>query len=262
MNRFVVAALGATVTGLSIGTAAAADMPVKAPPAPILYNWTGCYIGGHAGGAWARTEWTEVFNTTDFADFDQGQGFSRTESGFIGGGQLGCNYQTGPWVFGIEGTFAGTSIKNTFTSVSVVNVDDAVFETKIQSVATVTGRIGYAWDNWLLYGKGGWGGADVKFSVSDPTDSIFASRTEWHNGWTAGIGVEYGWTPNWIIGLEYDHIGLESRDHDFNGVAVVTANAIAGGGGGGGTVTTPGVLIFDGKPRIDQVVARLSYKFW
>ncbi len=182
-------------------------------------------------------EWT---NTVDDINGNLFPRFTRSESGFIGGGQIGCNYQTGPWVFGIEGTFAGTSIKGerTFTLVNL----DPTFTTKLDSVATVTGRLGYAWDNWLLYGKGGYAGADVKFSVSDPNIFGFGSESDWQSGWTAGVGVEYGLTPNWILGIEYDYIGLETRTHEL----------------GHGL----GFFTFEGKPRINEVVGRISYKFW
>lgn len=249
MHRIVVAVLGATALGSAVANAA--DMPLKAPPLPVRYNWTGCYIGGHIGADWARTEWTNTKNTTNFGDLDPGEGFTHTDGSFIGGGQLGCNYQTGPWVFGIEGTFAGSTIKNDITNTvfNAAGPPNDVFTIEVQSVATVTGRLGYAWDNWLLYAKGGYAGADIKLSVSNPHDghdmvgpSGSGSETNWHNGWTAGVGVEYGLTPNWILGVEYDYMGLETRSHEI--------------GGGAGLYT------FDVKPQIQQVVARVSYKFW
>lgn len=245
MRRFVIVLLAATAFGSA--AANAADMPIKAPikaPPVVMYNWTGCYIGAHVGAGWARTEWTNTANTTAFGDMVPGQGFTQTKSGFIGGGQLGCNYQVNQFVFGIEGTFAGSSIKGTLNNTTFGAADD-VFETKINSIATVTGRIGYAFNNWLPYIKGGWAGANNKFSVSDTVGANqgSGSETKWHNGWTVGGGLEYGLTPNWIIGIEYDYIGLQSKNYNVAGSAA-------------------GVYAFDVKPRIHEVLVRLSYKFW
>jgi outer membrane immunogenic protein len=245
MRRFVVALLGAAALS---GAALAADMPVKAPariiPLPVpVYNWTGCYIGGHAGGGWGRIEWTNTANSTTFGDLSPGNGFTQTKSGFIGGGQSGCNYQINQWVFGIEGTFAGTSIKGDVANTTFGAGDD-LFSTKINSIATVVGRIGYAFNNWLPYIKGGYAGADVKFSVSDSVGPFTGSgsETKWLSGWTFGGGLEYGLTPNWILGVEYDYIGLQTKSYNVSG-------------------TSAGVYSFDVKPSIQQVVARVSYKF-
>lgn len=244
MHRFAVALLGATLLG---GVSAnAADLPVKAPVyvAPPMYNWSGCYIGGHAGAGWARTEWTNTANTTLFGDLSPGEGFTQTKSGFVGGGQLGCNYQVNQWVFGIEGTFSGTSIKGSLTNTVFGAGFDDVFETRVNSILTVTGRIGYAFNNWLPYIKGGYAGASNKFSVSDTAgvNQGAGNETKWHNGWTIGGGLEYGLTQNWIVGLEYNYIGLQSKNYNVTGGAA-------------------GLYAFDVKPRIHEVLARLSYKF-
>jgi outer membrane immunogenic protein len=246
MRRVVVAFVG--VTALSFA-ANAADLSIRRPfykaPEPIVvaaYSWTGCYIGGHLGGGWQVTDWTNTVNSTAFGDLAPGQGYRQTDGAFIGGGQLGCNYQVDHWVFGVEGTFAGATIKDDVNNTAFGIADD-VFTTKIDSLATATGRVGYAWDNWLVYAKGGYASGDVKFSVSDTIGAAVGagSSSNWQNGWTVGGGVEYGVTPNWIVGVEYDHMDLLSKNYDVGGGA--------------------GVYAFDVHPQIHQVVARLSYKF-
>jgi outer membrane immunogenic protein len=244
MRRFFVALLSATA--MSAVAAHAADLPTKAPafvPAPVMYNWTGCYIGGHAGAGWARTEATNTADTTLFGDMIPGDGFSQTNNGFVGGGQVGCNYQVSQFVFGIEGTFAGSTINGDFAN-TVFGAADDVFTTKINSIATVTGRLGYAFNNWLFYAKGGYAGADVKFSVSDTVgpSTGSGSDTHWQSGWVAGGGIEYGLTANWILGVEYNYIDLQTNSYN-----------VAGG--------AAGVYTFDVHPKIQTVVARLSYKF-
>ncbi|HWK94853.1 MAG TPA: outer membrane protein [Pseudolabrys sp.] len=244
MRRLVLLSLLAAAT-LGGGRVQAADLPVKAPiyKAPILYNWSGCYIGGHAGAGWARTEGTNTVNTTAFGDLAPGDGASVTKSGFVGGGQLGCNYQINQWVLGIEGTFSGTSIKGSVIN-SAFGAGDDVFETRVNSIFTVVGRIGYAFNNWLPYIKGGYAGASNKLSVSDTAgmNQGAGSESKWHNGWTIGGGLEYGLTQNWIIGLEYNYIGLQTKNYNVAGA-------------------DPGIYAFDVKPRIHEVLARVSYKF-
>jgi outer membrane immunogenic protein len=239
MHRILVAVLGVTAVG--VAAASAADLPLKAPPAPFVprFSWTGCYIGGHVGAGLARTDWTNTFNGTATGDLLPGDSFSESDTGFVGGGQLGCNYQIDQWVLGLEGTFAGSTIQHDFANNIFGGADD-IFSAEINSIATVTGRLGYALDTWLLYIKGGYAGADVDFSFSDP--SVSGGESNWHNGWTVGGGVEYALTPNWILGLEYNYINLETKSHEL------------GAGLGGYT--------FDVDPRIQEVLARVSYKFW
>jgi outer membrane immunogenic protein len=249
MYYFRFAALATVAVFGFSAVASAADMPTKAPvqraPLATMYNWSGCYAGLNAGGGWARTRFTNTVNTTDFGHLLPGESFTYTYDGFVGGGQIGCNYQVSQWVFGVEGTFAGTSIKGD-ASDQIILFDD-VFTTRINTLATVTGRVGYAWNNVLLYAKGGYAGAHVKFSVSDTccgggiSPMGAGSDSHWQNGWTVGAGLEYGLTPNWIIGAEYNYID------------VGTANYEVGGGAGS--------YAFDVKTRIQTVLGRVSYKF-
>jgi outer membrane immunogenic protein len=244
MYRFVVALLG--VTALSATAANAADLGLKVPlrtaPLAVGYNWTGCYLGGHAGGGWSVTDWTNVANTTAFGDLAPGQGFQKTDGGFVGGGQIGCNYQVNRWVLGIEGTFAGSTFKGDVANTVFGGADD-VFTTKVESIATVTGRVGYAWNNWLLYAKGGYAGGEVRFSVSDTVGVTGSgSGSSWQNGWTVGGGLEYGLTPNWILGVEYDYVDLLTKNYNVAGASA-------------------GVYTFDVHPQIHEILARLSYKF-
>jgi outer membrane immunogenic protein len=243
MRRILIALLSATAVGAV--SANAADLPLKASPAPVVtvYNWTGCYVGAHLGGGWANTSWSNTANTTAFGDMTAGQNLSADNGGFIGGGQLGCNYQMQNFVFGIEGTFAGSTIKGDTNNTSFGAADD-VFTNQVTAIATVVGRLGYAWDNWLVYAKGGYAGGEVKFSVSDSVGITGAgSDSSWQSGWTLGGGVEYGFTPNWIFGLEYSYIDLGTTNYQVSGSAATS-------------------YAFDVKTNIHEVVARVSYRFW
>jgi outer membrane immunogenic protein len=175
--------------------------PAPAPgpaPIPYLYNWTGFYIGANLGGAWESATITDpIFLTT----------FSSNRSGFIGGGQVGYNWQLSPqWVIGIEGTFDGTDIRST-------DVDSFALlaaTSKVDWIATVAGRLGWAANNWLFYAKGGGGWVHDTTQLTDLTTGFSVSASDSKGGWLVGGGIEYGITPNWTIKVEYDHIGLDN----------------------------------------------------
>jgi len=159
MKRLIVASIGVVAFGLT--TASAADIrarpapypgpaPVYAPP-PVYFSWTGCYFGGHIGGLWARKEWT-VRDPAFRPLFGQSEG-SHDANGFLGGVQAGCDYQfAGGFVIGVAGDYAWTDASGSNASLVFPG---AVNHTKIDSLASVTGRLGYSWDRFLGYVKGG-----------------------------------------------------------------------------------------------------------
>ena len=186
----------------------AADLLVrKAPPPPPpvivpLYNWTGFYIGGNLGGAWASGTLTDNFTDARFTG---------NHSGFIGGGQIGYNWQVAPlFVLGVEGMFDGTSIGKSSNTVTAVNGDVLQGSAHTNWLTTVAGRVGYAANNWLFYGKGGGGWVDNSATVTDVTTGISFSNSNTNSGWLAGAGIEYGFTRNWTMKVEYDHLGLSN----------------------------------------------------
>jgi outer membrane immunogenic protein len=233
------------------GMASAADLAArpytKAPPPVVaIYNWTGFYVGGHLGGSTTNEQWINTANTTLFGDLAPGQGFRQRGSGVFGGGQAGYNWQTGQFVFGLEGTISGMSNRGSvLNNVFGVGLDD-LFSWRTNWMATIVGRAGVAWNNSLFYVKGGYAGVNNRLSVSDTVGPNVGSgsQTSWHNGWTAGVGWEYGITQNWIAGVEYDYSAFNTKSYELGGTAA------------------PLVYTFDVKPRdIQAVVARISYKF-
>lgn len=210
MRYLVVALLAATTLG--VGAAAASDLPVRRAPAPMyspapVYNWTGFYVGGHIGGAWSNA---------DLSDLAGPAWMSVNGSGFLGGGQLGYNWQAGNWVFGIQGDMSWTSI-----DASAIDPDNATgtFNNKVDWLATVTGRIGYAWNNVLWYGKGGAAWVHNEYSYTDTAIAgNNATGSDTRAGWTLGTGLEYGFTPNWTAFIEYDYIGLGTHTATLTGV--------------------------------------------
>jgi outer membrane immunogenic protein len=247
-SKFIIALAFAATLG--VGAAAAADLGArpyytKAPAyVDALYNWSGFYVGGHVGGSSTNQSWTNVGNTAAFADLSPGQGFRQRGSGVFGGGQMGYNWQASNYVFGLEGTASAMDNRGNVLNTVFGTAFDDRFNWRTNWMATVTGRIGYAVTNNLFYAKGGYAGINNRLAVSDvgPLFVGSGSQTQWHNGWTVGAGWEYGITPNWIIGLEYDYSAFETKRYQLAGAA-------------------PGVYAFDAKPRdIQSVVVRFNYK--
>lgn len=183
------------------GPALAADFPVKAPiykAPPPVFSWTGCYIGAHVGGGWGSTSWAST------AGLDEG---TSDISGVLGGGQIGCDYQTGPLVIGAEGSFSWSSIKGSHRD-PVPAFNDQILNTEVQWITTVTGRVGYALGRILFYAKGGGAWAyDKYWDVRDGVGTV-ATATETRSGWTVGGGVEYAFAPNWSMKVEYDYLNF------------------------------------------------------
>jgi outer membrane immunogenic protein len=189
------ASKGADVTG---GPA----YPPPPPPIPFVYNWTGFYAGAHAGLGW-----------------------SDGSSGFIGGGQVGFNYQINQWVLGVEGDFAGTTIKNS-ASATVVGPGAVLIgnaEASLDWVSTLAPRVGYAFNNWLVYGKVGGAWAHASGTASTGINGVqFASISvdETVSGWMLGIGAEYALWNNWTAKIEYNMIDFGNSgpfaDDKFN----------------------------------------------
>jgi outer membrane immunogenic protein len=189
--------------------------PVKAPPVvgvPI-FTWTGCYVGGHIGWGWGRKTFSD---TPDgfLVDFTSGVDSLRADTdGFLGGGQIGCNYQFAtPWVIGFEGDVSAANISGSvgpflFAGGPAVNEG---FRAKTEWIASATGRLGYAWDRWLLYVKGGAAWAGDKYSATTYAGSWAASETR--SGWTIGAGLEWAFADNWSARLEYDFYDFGHRD--------------------------------------------------
>ena len=201
MRRTIVQAL-AFVAAMGAGSAVAADLPrpapvVKAPvAAPIVRTWTGCYIGGNVGGAWSDANYT-LDNAVVVEDF------SFNPSSVIGGVQAGCNWQFTPtWLIGIEGTWSGTDLKQTDNA--VLAGPGRLRSFKTDQIATVVGRLGITFDQWLLYAKGGYAAARIDTFAINTVNNIFLDIQDWRSGVTAGAGVEYMAWQHVVLGVEFD----------------------------------------------------------
>jgi outer membrane immunogenic protein len=176
---------------------------------------------------------------------------SHKVSGGLGGGQIGYQKQFGQWVLG--GEFSGAFSALEGNSKSVFQAADDIYTTKITDLFLATGRVGYAAGMWMPYIRAGFASANVKTSIVDTNPPIPSGAAgtwfarERHYGWTAGVGIEYAIAPNWIVGVQYDHVGLDSKNHSALGV---TSSGVS--------QLWAGDIDVD---RIDLVTARISYKF-
>jgi outer membrane immunogenic protein len=202
------------------GSAMAADLAVrpayKAPPLPppVYFSWTGCYVGGHIGGLWATKEWT---NRDPLAGVPVGTNYgSHDVDSWLGGVQAGCDYQfAGGFVIGIQGDYAWTDAEGSNANIHPLFAGETNYS-RIKALSTVTGRIGYAWDRFLGYVKGGgaWEKDDYHITFAGTT---FANAAETRSGWTVGVGGEYAFT-NYLSGfVEYNYYDFGTHDNIFTG---------------------------------------------
>jgi len=243
----------------STAISAAADLPArpytKAPVVSPVYNWTGFYIGVHGGYGWGNSESLNVNGTPPFP---AGSVSSTDVDGWLGGGQLGFNYQFNPnWLIGIEGDVSGGDIKGNLSGFSTVA---GCTTTRFQSsnlelnwLATITGRLGYIAGPALLYVKGGAAFGDFKASSTtvNPAagNALIAtvSGGETRTGWTVGAGAEWAFANNWSAKAEYNYV-------DF-GTDSVTRDATYFVGAG------PNPLLRDASTHLHLVKVGLNYRF-
>jgi outer membrane immunogenic protein len=141
---------------------------------------------------------------------------SHKADGFLGGGQVGFNYQTGMFVLGVEGDFSWADIKGGSTIGPVIGAPlGANFDTTVDFTSTLTGRLGLAFDRWLVYGKGGVAWAHDKYSTNFYTFPGTVGIDETRIGWTVGAGVEYAFAPNWSGKIEYNYMDFGTRNVSF-----------------------------------------------
>jgi len=217
------AGLFASAVALS-APALAADMQFKAlPPGPVTYDWSGVYIGGLIGGGWATNRFTDSFGFLGGPLlFNQPIVQTVNGSGFIGGVEIGSNYQFGKLIIGWEADWTGGDIKGTNSaSFGGIGGGPAIFNRAISAntdwTATVASRVGIAHNNWMLYGKAGTAFAHTSFTdnwtiIAAPGVPFFAGTGSSNRvGWMTGAGLEWAFATSWSLKLEYDYLNFGSR---------------------------------------------------
>jgi outer membrane immunogenic protein len=218
MKKFLLGSMA--LAAMIAGPAMAADMPLKAPPPPPVFSWTGCYVGIQGGGAWGRSQHRfpgfggplagQVFvggaNATDTFDV----------SGGVAGVEYGCNQQFGGnWVFGLEGDWSWSSKRG--SAHDIFPGDPRVTsETKERWVSTSRGRIGWAWDRAWFYVTGGLAAARVDLNVDfTPTAGFILNDHKTVYGGVVGVGFEYAFLNNWSLKAEYLYMNFGENGY-FN----------------------------------------------
>ena len=236
-----------TVAVIALGIAApasAADLaarPYQAAPiaVPMMYDWSGFYIGANGGYGWSR-QCVDITAVNAVAiGFAEG---CRDAGGGIFGGQVGYRWQSSAFVFGLEAQGDWANLRN--DRISLFNPANT-WKSNINALGLFTGQVGYAWNAALLYVKGGAAVVNQRFDIFNTATGIGllqASRTRW--GGTIGVGLEYGFAPNWTAGIEYDYLFRESDSRTF-----VTPNLLVG------------AVALNTRTDISMITGRISYKF-
>jgi outer membrane immunogenic protein len=275
MKKFLLG--GAALAAMFVGPAMAADMPVKARPAPVVaaYSWAGCYVGGTLGADRGRSAftWTGITESaTGFAvsaatALPAAANANLTRTGVTGGGEVGCNYQSGSFVYGIEGDweYTGLSARRTATSLGLGNggnpgiIPGAITESwKSSWLATLRGRAGFAADRVYFYGTGGLALANVRYfdqncfgapAAIPGCNTAGGSNTR--AGWVAGGGVEWAVSGNWSLKGEYL----------FADLGKTTTNSLYTATAGGGNPFPQATIVHNHHLTESLLRAGLNYKF-
>lgn len=249
---------GALLAALCSTTAFAADLPVAPPPPPPpIFTWTGFYLGVNLGLGGDRFSYP-FSAVVPVAATGIGGNATITSSGIIGGGQVGWNWQfANNFVVGLEADFSGAAIRGKVTANAGGVVAGAVplgasiqAGSRIDYIGTVRGRVGYAWDRFLVYGTGGFAYGEVNSSISasaaiaGAAAAFQASQNSSRTGWAAGGGFEYALTNNLTVKTEYLFVSL--------GTNTILSTPLLGGLVG---------LNISQKTQANIVRAGLNYKF-
>jgi outer membrane immunogenic protein len=243
LSTVALVALGVTAPASAADLAARPYAKAPAPMMAAIYDWSGFYIGLNGGGGSAHKCWDFV---TPASTFVGAEGCHNATGGTVGG-QLGYRWQASNWVFGLEAqgnwaNFTGNNGNLLAGGVFGTGLTDA---SKVNAFGLFTGQVGYAWNSALFYVKGGAAVTNdsyrTYFAVVPGVTTDSVSETRW--GGTIGAGLEFGFAPNWSVGLEYDHMFMGTRNL---------------------TAVTPGG-VFSATDRISQGVdigtVRLNYRW-
>jgi outer membrane immunogenic protein len=244
MRNLAIGAVGMAAMGIA-GAASAADLPARAytksaPPAYVaaVYDWSGFYIGVNGGWGGTNNSWSLQ---TPVGPFPEG---NTNGNGGTVGGQIGYRWQSGPVVFGVEAQGNWANLSNQSTSLAALNAGIDNYS-NLDAFGLFTGQIGYAWNNVLLYAKGGAAVTDTKYNdLITGTSAVVATASDTRWGGVVGAGLEVGFAPNWSAAIEYDHLFMGTNTDNLtaaNGTGPFASDAI--------------------RQNVDLVTARINYKF-
>ncbi|WP_202322188.1 outer membrane protein [Mesorhizobium sp. 113-3-9] len=201
--------LASALLSLIGGHALAADA-ISAEPTTV-HDWSGVYVGGQIGYGFGKTD--AVFSSPNTPTFQASQDYDI--DGFLGGVQVGYNYQINSLVLGVEADIAGSDIKGHSGEINV-GVRGDTYDTKVDWFGTLRARAGYAFDSTLIYGTGGlaYGSVENRY-LGGPLNSFSEKGTK--TGWTLGAGLEQAFTDHWSANVEYLYVDLRDQTIDYGG---------------------------------------------
>lgn len=203
MLRFSVVCIGGL---LAVASSAYADGPFEGPIEPIpAFTWTGFYVGGNGGYAWAANPGNITYNGVDVSG-------GPDASGGFGGGQIGYNWQgafSPSVVLGIEADIQGADISDTLHGTTTGGITGSVTQ-DLDWFGTVRGRLGWAWDQTLIYATGGfaYGRVENRSSGTGGGETIFLKSDSDQTGYVVGGGVEHFIASNVSFKIEYQYVNL------------------------------------------------------
>jgi outer membrane immunogenic protein len=206
--RMLFAAALFACTGIATNSAAA-------DARQSVFDWTGFYLGATAGRAWGATNHYVVGGPNATDDFDI--------KGWLAGGTLGWNWQTGAFVLGLETDLSASDINGRIVGNSGSFGCGLFCRTDVSAFGSVRGRAGYAFDRTLVFVTGGLVYADVEGEIGGPgVPGSITRGSDWRTGWTAGAGIEFAFDPAWSAKIEYLHVDVSDINYspNFNGVAL------------------------------------------
>jgi outer membrane immunogenic protein len=240
MKKILLSATALVAIGIA-APASAADLgrpyTKAAPMMAAMYDWSGFYIGANGGWGSSHKCWDLV--NDGFAPFAEG---CHDATGGVVGGQIGYRWQSSAWVFGLEAQGDWADLHGSNVSLFA---PDLVNRSRIGAFGLFTGQVGYAWNNALLYVKGGAAVTGDRFDTTTTLGNVLvatgADQTRW--GGTIGVGLEYGFAPNWSAAIEYDHLFMQDKSARF--------------------IDTAGVFFGTDSIRqdVDLVTVRVNYRF-
>jgi outer membrane immunogenic protein len=216
MKQFVVSSI--VLSTFAVSSAIAADLPRRppptvAPPPVVVFDWSGIYIGGHIGYGYGETDITDR-TVLGLNNLIPTQSFN--SEGFLGGAQVGWNYQTGRFVLGAEADYSYADIKGDVTT--TIAATDVSRSSTTTWIATATARLGYAWDGVMVYSK--LGAAFAQFDYDNNVlvggvSNVSATASETRVGFTVGTGIEWAIAGGWSAKAEYNYMDFGRRTVDF-----------------------------------------------
>jgi outer membrane immunogenic protein len=230
-------------TAAPLDTARAADMPVPGPayypksfPPPAIYDWTGIYAGFHVGGGMLTDSVSQ--NGVSPGGFNLASSGNLRPAGVIGGAQLGANYEFVPWVVGVEASWTDSAISGStligctgicVTGPASTPIASERFTSKAQWFAALTGRVGYAANDWLFYAKAGGAWMRVSYTEDLLTGGGLTTATQVftdnRTGFTVGAGIEFGLVENLSGKIEYDFYDFGGKNYNFKTITPVSVKS-------------------------------------